>query len=424
MRAQGDGGADGDALLQDRAGRLQSQLRVQRHQSRRVAPDARLGPGAWPDGIRVNAVAPGNVFEGSKIWNPEYIKTAARKKGIQPEEVIPYYTSLTALKREIKRSDIAAAIVFLCSDAARCITGPDAGGGWRTGDGAMSEIRQDDIPELETALYGGSLESRLDALRQLCARLGEEAAPGHQLPHPHQRILQRVPLALPKPSGRPRAKVSPCSASTIITPWPGHESFAPHARSPALPPRFSMEAVAMDRAAEAGRLLLNDPDNPGRVYLCGKGVTRIPSGSRRRHRTLARMRAALDRRNREMTAKVGRTLPRSAECRWPRVGRRARPHAARQYHRAARSPGRAVRLREHRRRSGSVPGGNDRALLRRCSPGGMPTMPRCRSFSAPKLLKAGAPCFVRETEDAFVSTEELRSMFPGVWRHSHLPGSG
>ncbi len=35
----------------------------------------------------------------------------------------PYYTSLTALKREIKRSDVAAAIVFLCSDAARCITG-------------------------------------------------------------------------------------------------------------------------------------------------------------------------------------------------------------------------------------------------------------------------------------------------------------
>jgi len=71
----------------------------------------------------VNAVAPGNVFEGSKIWNPEYIKAAAKKKGIQPDQVIPYYTSLTALGREIKRSDVAAAIVFLCSDAARCITG-------------------------------------------------------------------------------------------------------------------------------------------------------------------------------------------------------------------------------------------------------------------------------------------------------------
>jgi len=75
------------------------------------------------DGIRVNGLAPGNVFEGSKIWNPEYIRTAARKRGIKPEEVIPYYVSLTALKRDIKRSDVAAAAVFLCSEAARCITG-------------------------------------------------------------------------------------------------------------------------------------------------------------------------------------------------------------------------------------------------------------------------------------------------------------
>ena len=75
------------------------------------------------DGIRVNAVAPGNVFEGSKIWNPEYIRVCAQKKGIQPEEVIPYYVGLTALNREIKREDVAAAVVFLCSDHARCITG-------------------------------------------------------------------------------------------------------------------------------------------------------------------------------------------------------------------------------------------------------------------------------------------------------------
>ncbi|MFW6107614.1 MAG: SDR family oxidoreductase [bacterium] len=75
------------------------------------------------DGVRVNAVAPGNVFEGSKIWNPDYIRACAEKKGIRPEQVIPYYVNLTALKREITRGDVAAAVVFLCSDKARCITG-------------------------------------------------------------------------------------------------------------------------------------------------------------------------------------------------------------------------------------------------------------------------------------------------------------
>jgi len=74
-------------------------------------------------GIRVNCLAPGNVFEGSKIWNPQYIKVCAKKNGIRPEEVIPFYVNKTALRREIKGQDIADAVVFLCSDKARTITG-------------------------------------------------------------------------------------------------------------------------------------------------------------------------------------------------------------------------------------------------------------------------------------------------------------
>lgn len=74
-------------------------------------------------GIRVNCVAPGNVFEGSKIWNPDYIKVCAKKYGIKPDEVIPYYVSKTALNKEIKGQDIADSVVFLCSDNARRITG-------------------------------------------------------------------------------------------------------------------------------------------------------------------------------------------------------------------------------------------------------------------------------------------------------------
>ena len=82
-------------------------------------------------GIRVNCVCPGNVFEGSKIWNPQYIRACAKKCGIKPEEVIPYYVNKTCLKREIKGRDVADSVVFLCSDSARTITGqilvPDSG---------------------------------------------------------------------------------------------------------------------------------------------------------------------------------------------------------------------------------------------------------------------------------------------------------
>ena len=73
--------------------------------------------------IRINCVAPGNVFKGSQIWSPEYIRACAKKKGIRPEEVIPYYTSMAPLGKEIEPQDIAGAVAFLLSDEARNITG-------------------------------------------------------------------------------------------------------------------------------------------------------------------------------------------------------------------------------------------------------------------------------------------------------------
>jgi len=76
-----------------------------------------------PAGIRVNAVAPGNVFKGSKIWNDAYIRTCAEKRGIRPEEVIPYYVGLTALGVEIQPEDVAGVVVWLASDMARVVTG-------------------------------------------------------------------------------------------------------------------------------------------------------------------------------------------------------------------------------------------------------------------------------------------------------------
>jgi len=74
-------------------------------------------------GIRVNSICPGNVFQGSKIWNPDYIKICAKKYGIKPKEVIPFYISKTILNKEIFGQDIANSVVFLASEKARMITG-------------------------------------------------------------------------------------------------------------------------------------------------------------------------------------------------------------------------------------------------------------------------------------------------------------
>jgi NAD(P)-dependent dehydrogenase (short-subunit alcohol dehydrogenase family) len=123
MRAQGHGGAM--VLLSSKSGLEPSKSNTAYNATK--AGELHMARG-WAlelgrDGIRVNCIAPGNVFEGSKIWNPDYIAKAAQKKGIRPDEVIPYYNSLTALNREIKGADIANAAVFLASEQARCVTG-------------------------------------------------------------------------------------------------------------------------------------------------------------------------------------------------------------------------------------------------------------------------------------------------------------
>ncbi len=87
-----------------------------------------LAEEAGPYGIRVNCVCPGPV-EGELI--EAVIAARARAMGLPAAQVREKLLGLTMLKRMVRAEDVAAAVLFLASDAAANITGQaiDVSGG-------------------------------------------------------------------------------------------------------------------------------------------------------------------------------------------------------------------------------------------------------------------------------------------------------
>ncbi len=258
---------------------------------------------------------------------------------------------------------------------------------------------------LESRLVGGTVESRLAALRSLC-----EAAPplprrGTNL-HIHTNesfSVFRSPAEAVWQAVREGVAVLGINDHYTTA---GHDEFRRACAIAHIPATFSMEAVAMDREAEARGELTNDPGNPGRTYLCAKGITRVlPAGSPAM-RALATMRAALERRNREMTAKLAALFRKRTGIEgptWDDVVRLTPRGNTTERHV---SKAALLRLREScgpdivgavATLCGAKPPSADDATL--------------QNFIRAKLLKAGAPCFVEEAPEAFLAIEEMRDLF-------------
>jgi len=77
---------------------------------------------AGPFNITVNSVSPGPIM-GERLKRT--IAESAAARGISPEAVLAERTAETALRRFAEDSDVAEAVLFLVSDAARNITGQD-----------------------------------------------------------------------------------------------------------------------------------------------------------------------------------------------------------------------------------------------------------------------------------------------------------
>jgi len=273
----------------------------------------------------------------------------------------------------------------------------------------MSSSASQGTTQLEQQLYHGGLDERLRALGQLCAQLGPRERRGTNC-HIHTSesfSVFRSPAEAVWQAAREGLAVLGINDHYTIA---GHAEFRRACEIAGIAAAFSFEAVAMDRDAEAQDVLLNDPDNPGRVYLCGKGVTRTPAESSPEMQMLARMRAALERRNREITAEVGELFEERMRAPGPTwesvVGLTPRGNATERHVAWAT----LARLREWAAIEG-VP--LSEAMTKCCgvAPPAEVDDAALQIFLRGKLLKAGAPCFVREYEEAFVSVAELRRIF-------------
>lgn len=273
----------------------------------------------------------------------------------------------------------------------------------------MNQPSQDRTKGLETQLWQGTPSERIAALSQLCARLGLRHQRGTNC-HIHTSesfSVFRSPSEAVWQAAREGIAVLGINDHYTVA---GHEEFRRACEIAGIAAGFSIEAVAVDREAADAGLKLNDPDNPGRIYLCGKGITHYPDASTPEMQNLARMRAALERRNQQITAKVAQLFRDRLGVdgpTWENVVALTPRGNATERHVAFAV---LLTLRELAKDQGKPLADLVTALCGVAPPSGGDDA-ALQIFLRAKLMKAGAPCFVPEDPDAFVSVAELRKIF-------------
>ena len=182
----------------------------------------------------------------------------------------------------------------------------------------------------------------------------------------------------------------------------GHAEFAEACNIAGLDATLSVELIALDETAFAAGALWNDPSNPGRTYLCGKGTVRPLPPDSESARRLDAVNAALRQRHRRMTVLATEWLA-THDCgpvTWEdAVGRTARGNVTERHVAEALADSIKAACGEawpQRVREWFDADATDESL---------PVLLRS------KLLKAGGPAFVPESQESFLSWPQTREMF-------------
>ncbi len=191
--------------------------------------------------------------------------------------------------------------------------------------------------------------------------------------------------------------------------------FADACRAAGLFPLFGLEAIAMLEPLREDGIRINDPGNPGKMYLCGKGIVGFDSPAPEAREILRRIREADDARMAEMTARL--------EARFAEAGLPTELDAEairQEVVRATGAPPEAVTLQE-RHLAAAFQAALFRLVPERAHAGALARLLGTSDASGPDpsdalavqgalrkhLMKAGRPAFVPER---FVSFDDARRL--------------
>jgi len=190
----------------------------------------------------------------------------------------------------------------------------------------------------------------------------------------------------------------------------GHKEFGEACRILGLKATFSIEAMAMSEEAKKAGERYNDARNPGRTYLCGKGVVHDLEPGSRSERLLKTVRAAFRERCRKMTEKVSKLLSEldpSLNLSFDRV-LRLTPHGNVTERHIAQAVTELInqrfpRIESRKKFLAKLIGSFDEEDLSRED--------KFQDLIRNRMLKGGGPAYVEEPAEAFPSIQDMVQLF-------------